>query len=122
VMKSLAAALLLAVSVPVLGHGDFPPQRGGISTWAGETTLEFVFRDGKALVYIDDHGKPLPVKGAEGTLVLPTEDGTGRAVRMKVAGVNWFEAAPVKVKPGGKVKFFAKMPDGDVHVGEVAAP
>jgi hypothetical protein len=122
VTRSLAAALLLAVSVPVLGHGDFPPQRGGISTWAGETTLEFVFRDGKALVYIDDHGKPLPVKGAEGTLVLPTEDGTGRAMRMKVAGVNWFEAAPVKVKPGDKVKFFAKMPDGDVHVAEVAAP
>lgn len=121
-MRSLAAALLLAVSVPVLGHGDFPPQRGGISAWAGETSLEFVFADGKARVYLDDHGEPLAVKGAQGTLVLPTEDGSARAVPMKVAGINWFEADAVKVEAGAKVKFFAKMPDGDVHVGEVTAP
>jgi hypothetical protein len=121
-MRSLAAALLLAVAVPASGHGDFPPQRGGISASAGETTLEFVFAGGKARVYLDDHGKPLAVKGAEGTLVLPTEDGTGRAVPMKVAGINWFEAGAVKVKAGDTVRFFAKMPDGNVHVGEVTAP
>lgn len=119
-MKSLAAALLLVVSLPLLGHGDFPPQRGGVSIWAGETTLEFVFCDGKVRVYIDDHGKALAVKGAEGTLVVPTPEGD-RAVTMKVAGANWFEA-PAMVKRGEKVRFFAKMPNGEVHVGEVAVP
>ena len=41
---------------------------------------------------------------------------------MRVAGANAFEASDVAVKIGERVLFFAKMSDGQVHVGQLTAP
>ena len=105
-----------------MAHGDFPPKRGGISVNAGEMTLEFVVREGMVVVYLDDHGEPVRAQGAEATLVLTGSDGAERAIRMRVAGANAFEASDVAVKTGERLLFFAKMSDGQVHVGQLTAP
>jgi len=97
------------------------PKRGGIMVNAGEMTLEFVIRDGM-VVYPDDHGEPVRAQGAEATLVLTGFDGAERAIRMRVADANAFEASGVAVKTGERVLFFAKMSDGQLHVGQLTAP
>ena len=51
-----------------------------------------------------------------------SSDGAERAIRMRVAGANAFEASDVAVKIGERVLFFAKMSDGQVHVGQLTAP
>ena len=45
-----------------------------------------------------------------------------RAIRMRVAGANAFEASDVAVKTSERVLFFAKMSDGRVNVGQLTAP
>ena len=122
-MRSLLLAIAVALaSTGAMAHGDFPPKRGGVVVWAGETTLEFVIGKDRVVVYVDDHGEPVPTRGAEGTLVVPSADGQGRAVPMKAAKANAFESPAVALSPGEVVKFFAKMPDGQVHVGETVVP
>src|SRR5688500_981778 len=114
-MRKVLLVIAIALAARgALAHGDFPPKRGGTSVWAGETTLEFVIGRGKVAVYLDDHGAPIAIKGAEGTLVVPSADGQERAVAMKVVG-DAFEASLVPLKKGDKVKFFARMTDGNVH-------
>ena len=54
--------------------------------------------------------------------MLTGSDGAERAIRMRVAGANAFEASDVAVKIGERVLFFAKMSDGQVHVGQLTAP
>jgi hypothetical protein len=122
IVAMLIASMTCALMPASMAHGDFPPKRGGIIVNAGETTLEFVIRDGTVVVYLDDHGEPVRAQGAEGTLVLTGADGAERAIRMRVAGTNAFEASDVAVKTGEKVLFFAKMSDGQVHVGQLTAP
>ena len=51
-------------------------------------------------------------QGAKATLELTGSEGAERAVRMRVAGANAFEASDVAVKTGERVLFFAKMSDG----------
>ena len=121
-MRKLVLGIAIALaSASAMAHGDFPAKRGGVVVWAGETTLEFVLAKDRVVVYVDDHGEPVPTQGAEGTLVVPSADGQGRAVRMKAVPVNAFEA-PATLKPGEVLKFFAKMPDGQVHVGQTIVP
>src|SRR5947207_14901789 len=105
-----------------MAHRDCHTRRGGMSVNAGEMTLEFVIRDGMVVVYMDDHGEPVRAQGAEVTLVLTGSDGAERAIPMRDAAANAFEASDVAVKTGERVLFFAKMSDGQVHVGQLAAP
>ena len=122
IVAMLFASMICALMPASMAHGDFPPKRGGISVNAGEMTLEFVIRDGMVVVYLDDHGEPVRAQGAEATLVLTGSDGAERAIRMRVAGANAFEASDVAVKTGERLLFFAKMSDGQVHVGRLTAP
>ena len=54
--------------------------------------------------------------------MLMGSDGAERAIRMRLAGANAFEASDVSVKTGERVLFFAKMSDGQVHVGQLTTP
>ena len=53
--------------------------------------------------------------------MLTGSDGAERAIRMRVAGANAFEASDVAVKTGETLLFFANMSDGQVHVGQLTA-
>ncbi|KRB71307.1 hypothetical protein [Noviherbaspirillum sp. Root189] len=70
-MKELMAlaAMTMALSGNVLAHGD-KPQHGGVVSTANDMSFELVNKDGKATVYVKDHGKPVDTTGATGKLTV----------------------------------------------------
>jgi hypothetical protein len=72
-MKKLVAMLAVTAAVAVAGnalaHGD-KPRHGGIVSSASDLNFELVNKDGKATVYVTDHGKPADTSGAAGRLTV----------------------------------------------------
>lgn len=64
-----AAALSLAFSSPVLAHGA-AAKHGGVVSSAGDLAFELVAEDGKAVLYVEDHGRALPTREASGKLTV----------------------------------------------------
>ena len=85
-----AVATTLALSGNALAHGS-KAKRGGIVQTAGDLSFELVSKDGKTTIYVDDHGKDLPMAGASGTLTVLK--GTQKtAVPLVAAGGNMLVA------------------------------
>ena len=116
------AAQNLILAPVALGHGDLVSRNGGIAVASGEMTIEFVIAPRKVSVYLNDHGDAVSVERAQGTLVVGSTAVEDRAFPMRVGPDGGFEAVAVSPKRGDRVKFFAKMPDGQVHVAQIAAP
>jgi hypothetical protein len=112
---------LLAIA-DAIAHGDTVARYGGIAVASGEMTVEFVISPGKLAVHLNDHGDAVSVKGAEGTLVVELSDGGGRAIAMRLHPDDGFEVSDVPLKRGEPIKFFVKMPDGQVHVATLVVP
>ncbi|MDO8299236.1 hypothetical protein [Lacisediminimonas sp.] len=74
-MKKLMAlvAVALTVSLPAsaFAHGD-KPKHGGVVQSASDLSFELVNRDGKAMIYVEDHGNSMPTAGASGKLTVLT--------------------------------------------------
>jgi hypothetical protein len=72
-MKKLMALVAMAVTVSfsgnVLAHGD-KAKYGGVVSTANDMSFELVNKDGKATVYVNDHGKPVDTTGATGKLTV----------------------------------------------------
>jgi len=119
---AMLASLQLSTIATVIAHGDAVARFGGIAVASGEMTVEFVISPGKVSVHLNDHGDPVSVEGAEGTLVVVVSDGEGRAIAMRPHSNDGFEFSDVSLKRGETIKFFAKMPDGQVHVAKLAVP
>jgi hypothetical protein len=72
-MKKLItlAAMVMAVAASgnALAHGD-KPKHGGIVQSANDLAFELVNTNGKATLYVEDHGKPVPTAGATGKLTI----------------------------------------------------
>jgi hypothetical protein len=116
-------ALMTTAFVPeAFAHGDVVSRKGGVAVAAGEMTIEFVVAERRIAVYLNDHGDAVATKGAQGTLVVRAPGTQGRAIPMRVAADDGFEARDVAVEPGEELMFFAKMPDGQVHVAEFTPP
>lgn len=64
-----AAAAAVTASGSVLAHGS-KPRHGGLVQTANEVSFELVNKDGKATIYIEDHGKPVSTAGAIGKLTV----------------------------------------------------
>lgn len=91
---SVAASAALAAAL-VSGHAaahDSPAKHGGIVKSAGDLSFELVNKDGKTTIYVDDHGKDVPMAGGSGTLTvlkgtekteLPLEPGGGNTLVVK---------------------------------------
>jgi hypothetical protein len=89
-MKKLIALVAMAVTVAVSGnalaHGD-KPKHGGVVSTANDMSFELVNKDGKATVYVNDHGKPVDTTGAIGKLTVL--NGTEKTeVPLEAAGSN----------------------------------
>lgn len=72
-MKKLMALVAMAVTVAVSGHAlahGEKPKHGGIVKEASDINFELVARDGKATIYVEDHGKPVSTAGASGKLTV----------------------------------------------------
>lgn len=87
-MKKLLAlvAMTMALTGNVLAHGD-KPKHGGVVSTANDMSFELVNKDGKATVYVNDHGKPVDTVGATGKLTVL--NGTEKTeVALEPAGGN----------------------------------
>jgi hypothetical protein len=86
---------------PALAHGDAKPRHGGTVQVANDLVFELVAQPGGAALYIDDHGKPMPLAGVSGRLtVLNGSDKT--EADLAPAG-DRLEAKGVKLASGAKV-------------------
>lgn len=72
-MKKLFALVATVVTVAVAGnalaHGE-KPRHGGIVQSASDLGFELVHKDGRATIYVEDHGKPVSTTGASGKLTV----------------------------------------------------
>jgi hypothetical protein len=112
-MKKLMAFLALALSVAtgqVVAH-DSPAKRGGIVKSAGDISFELVNKDGQTTIYVDDHGKEIPMAGASGTLTVLK--GTEKSdMPLTAGGANTLVAKTGgKIGPGAKVVAAIVFPD-----------
>ena len=103
-IKSLTFGLLLALGASsfTAAHADgaAKPKRGGVVQSANHLDFELVAQADGASIYIDDHGKPVPVAGASGKLTVL--NGTDKSeAELKPAG-DKLEAKGVKLVSGSK--------------------
>lgn len=61
--------LAVAASGNVLAHGE-KPKHGGVVQSANDQSYELVYKDHKATIYVEDHGKPVSTAGATGKLTV----------------------------------------------------
>lgn len=70
-MKKLMTfmAMAVAMSGSAYAHGE-KPKHGGIVQEVSDLNFELVSKDGKAILYVEDHGKPVATAGATGKLTV----------------------------------------------------
>ncbi|WP_020653924.1 hypothetical protein [Massilia niastensis] len=106
------AAMVLAVAAPTaaLAH-ESAAKHGGVVRTAGDLSFELVNKNGKATIYVDDHGRDLPVDGMSGKLTVlngkektevPLEAGSGNMLVAK---------GDAKLASGAKVVAAITFPD-----------
>lgn len=89
-MKKLIALSVIAVGIafsgPAFAHGA-KAKHGGVLQSAKDLSFELVSKDGKAVIYVDDHGVDLSTAGATGTLTVLAA-GKKSETTLKPAGAN----------------------------------
>ena len=104
-MKKLFSALVLGVSLVaaggVLAHEGAKAKHGGVVQSASDLSFELVPQADGALVYVEDHGKPLATQGMTGKLTVLNGAQKSDA-ELKPAGDNKLEAKGVKLGAGAK--------------------
>lgn len=103
--NTLLAALALGLSAlsfdAAMAHGENKPRHGGVVATATDLHFELVATPTGALIYIDDHGKPVAPTGMTGKLTVLNGTEKSQAV-LAVAG-DKLEAKGVKLASGAKV-------------------
>lgn len=104
-MKNLFSALILGVSLVaaggVLAHGGADPKHGGVVKSASDLSFELVKQADGAVVYVEDHGKPLATQGMSGKLTVLNGSQKTEA-ELKPVGDNKLEARGVTLASGAR--------------------
>ncbi|GIZ53289.1 hypothetical protein [Noviherbaspirillum aridicola] len=87
VLALAAMAATIAASGQALAHGEAARHGGIVQESSSGISLELVNRDGKTLLYVEDHGKPVPTAGASGKLTV-LHGGARAEVPLEPAGGN----------------------------------
>lgn len=73
-MKKHLALVAMAVTVATSGsawaHGEKAKNGGIVQESSNGISLELVAKDGKATIYVEDHGKPVATAGASGKMTV----------------------------------------------------
>ena len=105
-MKHLIPVACLALSFlsvnPALAHGDVKPQYGGIVHKVNDVSFELVVQADGAIIYLMDHGKPVPSKGITGKLTV-LQGSNKIEADIKEAGENTLRVLGVKLGKGDKL-------------------
>lgn len=104
-MKRLFAVALLSLSAvsfnTALAHGVADPKHGGVVATASDLSFELVARDGGAVIYVEDHGKPMAPTGLKGKLTVL--NGAEKSEAELVVAGDKLEAKGIKLASGAKV-------------------
>lgn len=109
-MRNVALSMWMALLVcgflltPLAHAHSEKPRHGGQVVEAGDLHVELLVKDGQVLVYVSDHGKPLPLSGASGRLVTLGQAGrhdVDLAVRPDAGALS--VAVPPSLKAGDKL-------------------
>lgn len=104
-MKKLVSVVLLGAALAATGvvtaHSGAKSRHGGVVQSASDLDFELVPGADGAIVYVEDHGKPLSTEGMSGKLTVLNGSQKSEA-ELKPAGENKLEAKGVKLGPGAK--------------------
>lgn len=104
-MKTALSGALMSLSLlgsgAVLAHSGAEPKHGGIVQTASDLSFELVARPDGAVIYVEDHGKPMSVDGMSGKLTVL--QGSERSEAALKASGDKFEASGIRLAPGAKV-------------------
>jgi len=107
----LFAAVVLAASLAAFAHGDEQARHGGVVQSVRDISYELASHDLGLMLYVADHGNPMPTAGMTGTLVLM--QGTQRTdVALQPAGENTMLAKGAKLRRGQRPTAVLAMPSG----------
>ena len=112
-LSIVALGLSFAIAQPVLAHGE-KPRHGGVVSEAKDLSFELVNQNGKAVIYILDHGQPVDTAKASGKLtVLNGSEKT--EIDLQPAGENRLTSAG-KISLGKGAKAIASLTLGEKKV------
>jgi hypothetical protein len=118
------AALLLAMQMlwaaVAHAHGDFDPKHGGIMSFGGEISFEFVVKEDGVTLYVEDHGTPVETEGSRGKLVV-LGSSPERTVALVPAGGNTLVARDFRPAPGARLRILVDFADGSITMAQVTA-
>ena len=104
-MKRLLTAAALGLSAlamnPVLAHGEAVARHGGVVATSSDLDFELVGTATGAVIYVEDHGKPMAPTGMTGKLTV-LAGGQKSEATLTVAG-DKLEARGLKLAPGARV-------------------
>jgi hypothetical protein len=100
-LLSIVALTLAALSFTAAhAHGGGKPKHGGVVQVASDLSFELVGTTDGAVIYVEDHGKPLAPAGMTGKLTVLNGDQKSEASIS--AAADKLEAKGVKLAPGAK--------------------
>jgi len=104
-MKKLLTVVVLGLSTlsfdAAMAHGDAKAKHGGVVAMASDLGFELVGTPDGAVIYVEDHGKPIAPAGMTGKLTV-LNGGEKSEAPLAVAG-DKLEAKGVKLAAGAKV-------------------
>lgn len=104
-MKQLLTVVVLGLSALsfnlAMAHGDAKARHGGAVAMASDLGFELVGTPDGAVIYVEDHGKPLAPTGMTGKLTVL--NGSAKSEAPLVVAGDKLEAKGVKLAAGAKV-------------------
>jgi len=105
-----ALALTALASAAALAH-ESAAKHGGIVRTAGDLSFELVNKDGKVAIYVDDHGRDLPVAGMSGKLTVLNGSAKTEVPLAAGSGNMLVAKGDAKLAPGAKAVAAITFPD-----------
>lgn len=104
-MKKLLTVVVLGLSAlsfnTAFAHAGGPAKHGGVVTTASDLSFELVGSPDGAVIYVEDHGKPMAPTGLKGKLTVL--NGAEKSEADLVVAGDKLEAKGVKLAKGAKV-------------------
>jgi hypothetical protein len=104
-MRKLLTVVVLGVSAlsfnAAFAHGGGPAKHGGVVATASDLSFELVGSPDGAVIYVQDHGKPMTPTGLKGKLTVL--NGAEKSEAELVVAGDKLEAKGIKLASGAKV-------------------
>lgn len=103
-MKKLMTVVVLALEAlsfnAAFAHGGATARHGGVVVIASDLSFELVAEGGNAVIYVEDHGKPMAPSGLKGKLTVL--NGAEKSEADLVVAGDKLEAKGIKLAKGAK--------------------